>query len=211
MYTPNNLHKNRALVLDCAYRPLNVISWPRAVMMDWTQKAEVVEYYPPPAFAVSGQGDHQLPAVLRVAAYVNLNEVAADVSCTRRNIMVRDKYQCQYCGTRGRDLTLDHVLPASKGGKNSWLNLVTACISCNQKKGDKLLQHLGWRLKNAPKKPSPWEIGVVIGLSQADMLRPCPEWDLYLEPYRMRIREIRQQADAAGVWDDFVDPEEEDA
>lgn len=195
----NNLSKHRALVLDCAYRPINVISWPKAVMMDWTQKAEVVEYYPPPATALSGQGMHMLPAVIRVPTrYVDLNGVAAEVACTRRNILVRDKFTCQYCGCNSKTLTLDHILPVSKGGRNSWTNLVAACMPCNQRKGDKLLAQLGWKLRSTPKKPTPWEVGLVVGLGTSDVERPCPEWVPYLEPYRLKIQEIKQRANKAG-------------
>ncbi|KAG1654279.1 hypothetical protein FOA52_005659 [Chlamydomonas sp. UWO 241] len=137
--TGNNLGRHRALVLDCAYRPINVVAWPKAVMMDWAEKGEVVDYYPPPATAWSGQGEHMLPAVIRVPnRYLNLNEIASEVACTRRNILVRDRFSCQYCGCTSRNLTLDHVVPVSKGGKNSWLNLVAACMPCNQRKGDKV-------------------------------------------------------------------------
>jgi hypothetical protein len=116
--------------------------------------------------------------------------------------MTRDKFTCQYCGCKGRDneLTLDHVIPTSKGGKNTWLNLVTACMPCNQRKGDRLLAHLpGWKLRNAPRKPSPWEIGIVVGLSSGDIERPPMEWQAYLEPYRLKIVELRKRAQEAGV------------
>lgn len=59
----------------------------------------------------------------------------------------------RYCGCNGRDttLTIDHVTPVSKGGRNTWINLVTACMACNQRKGDKTLQQLGWKLRSVPK------------------------------------------------------------
>lgn len=209
----NHLGLHRALVLDCAYRPINVASWPKAVMMDWTQKAEVVEYYPPPAHAFSGQGLHSLPAVIRVAAYVDLHEVSASVACTRRNILLRDKFTCQYCGSRGKDgdLTLDHVIPVSKGGKNSFLNLVTACMQCNQRKGNRLLSTLpGWKLRSVPRRPSPWEIGIVVGLGATDIARSPQEWAPYLEPYRIKIAELKKQSREAGLPSEDGEDEEGD-
>uniref|UniRef100_A0A7R9Z2P6 HNH nuclease domain-containing protein n=2 Tax=Chlamydomonas euryale TaxID=1486919 RepID=A0A7R9Z2P6_9CHLO len=162
-------------------------------MMDWSQRVEVVEYYPPPATAWSGQGEHMLPAVIRVPnRYLNLNEIASDVACTRRNVLVRDRYTCQYCGCSSKHLTLDHVVPVSKGGRNEWLNLVTACVACNQRKGDKTLQALGWKLRAPLRKPSPWELGLVIGLSPGDVERPSEAWAPYLEPYRAKIQDIRR-------------------
>jgi len=207
LYQPNNLSRNRALVLDSAYRPINVITWAKAVMMDLLDKAEVVEYYPPPAMALSGQGHHDLPAVMRVRTVIDLNDLCSRVTCTRRNIMVRDKYTCQYCGCKGRDLTLDHVMPASKGGKDTWTNLVTACMACNQRKGDKLLSTIGWRLRNTPREPTPWEIGVVVGLSSGDIERPPAEWMPYLAPYRAKIEAIKKLAQDAGMEDSDSDSE----
>ncbi|KAJ9511366.1 hypothetical protein QJQ45_029816 [Haematococcus lacustris] len=146
----SHLARARALVLDSAYRPIHVVSWHKAVNMDVGTRASVLEYYPPDLYAVSGRGKHLLPAVVRVDTYVDLHELCQRVTCTRRNVMARDKFCCQYCGSN-RELTLDHIVPVCKGGKNSWVNLVTACMSCNQRKGSKLLHQMGWHLKTKPR------------------------------------------------------------
>lgn len=91
-------------------------------------------------------------------------------NCAQR-LLISYSYQAliisvtRYCGCK-KDLTLDHVVPVSKGGKNTWENLVTACMVCNQKKGHHSLSKLGWRLKHAPHQPTPYEIGVIMGVSQ---------------------------------------------
>eukprot|EP00877_Chromochloris_zofingiensis_P011181 jgi/Chrzof1/6316/Cz18g04010.t1 len=184
-----NLTSYRCLVVDSAYRPINVIGWFKAVVMDEAGKIDVLDYYPN-AFAYSAYRSHPLPAVIRARKYVDLHEVAGHVALTRRNVMLRDRYTCQYCGCK-KDLTLDHVVPVSKGGKNTWENLVTACMVCNQKKGHHSLSKLGWRLKHAPHQPTPYEIGVIMGVSQHDIEHPPSEWSLYLQPYKDLLDKAR--------------------
>jgi hypothetical protein len=76
----------------------------------------------------------------------------------------------RYCGCQ-RDLTLDHVVPVSMGGGNSWANLVTACMACNQRKGNKSLAQLGWSLPCMPREPTPQEVGVIAGISKVRRMR----------------------------------------
>lgn len=92
-----------------------------------------------------------MPSVIRLNRYVNAPYKG--VNLTRQNIFKRDNNECQYCGTR-RDLTLDHVIPSSRGGQHSWINLVTACKRCNAKKGDQTPEQAEMRLKRKPYKPS---------------------------------------------------------
>jgi 5-methylcytosine-specific restriction endonuclease McrA len=68
---------------------------------------------------------------------------------------MRDDYTCQYCGSKARELTLDHVVPKHRGGKHSWDNLVSACRSCNHRKGGKGLDEVRMRLKHLPRRPQP--------------------------------------------------------
>ncbi|PNH05704.1 hypothetical protein TSOC_008004 [Tetrabaena socialis] len=189
----------RALVLDCAYRPINVLTWFRAFHFEYFGKGEVLEYYPPPAVCTTGTGEHPLPAVLRVPQYTaDMQDLCSRVACSKRNILVRDGFCCQYCGSH-RDLTIDHLHPASRGGEESWDNLVTACMRCNQRKRDRTLRELGWKLKRAPKEPTPYEIGIVAGIATVDILRPPPEWELYIAPYRERLEKFRVAAVEAGL------------
>eukprot|EP00798_Chlamydomonas_sp_ICE-L_P028414 gene28414-31555_t len=189
---------HRCLVLDSAYRPVNIVPWSRAVMMDVAEKGEVVVYYED-AFAVSGRGVHQLPAAFRVSKYINMDDICSRVSCTRRNVFVRDKFQCQYCNAT-KDLTVDHLKPVCLGGKSTWTNLVTACQSCNQEKGMKMLHNLpGWRLKREPTEPTSYDLGIIAGLDPTDIASPPDEWVMFLEPYLNKAKKLKAMANLAGV------------
>ena len=80
-------------------------------------------------------------------------------------MLTRDRHTCQYCGARS-NLTLDHVLPVCRGGRNTWTNLVACCAHCNQRKGSTLLRDLGWRLRATPREPTARDLGLVLGVSQ---------------------------------------------
>ncbi len=182
---------------------------------------------------------------------------------------------CRYCGA-SRDLTIDHVIPQSKGGQNTWNNLVTACMKCNQRKGHATLQQvgrgmvdsmritnvflyaaaamhpllacktvtatqtelhkhqaaqplylllkwllrvhlvyytpfmltspcschlpclqIGWRLRIQPREPTPYEVGIILGISSNDVEKPPPQWALYLQPYKDKLDKVRQRRAAA--------------
>jgi 5-methylcytosine-specific restriction endonuclease McrA len=92
-----------------------------------------------------------MPSVIRLNRYVHAPY--RGVNLTRQNVFKRDNFECQYCGTK-KELTLDHVVPSSRGGIHSWTNLVTACKRCNAKKGDYTLEESGMDLHRKPYKPS---------------------------------------------------------
>lgn len=123
----------QVLVLNAGYEPLSLVSVRRAVVLLLREKAELVEATQQMLKSV----DYALPVplVIRLVHYVRLPH--RRVPATRAAIMLRDAYICQYCGEMpGRqNLTVDHVIPRSRGGKHGWDNLVTACKRCNQKKG----------------------------------------------------------------------------
>ncbi|GFR46158.1 hypothetical protein Agub_g7685 [Astrephomene gubernaculifera] len=127
-----------------------------------------------------------------------MQDLCSRVPCSRRNVMVRDGFCCQYCGGR-RELTIDHVHPVSRGGGESWNNLVTACMRCNQKKSDRTLRELGWKLRRQPREPTAYEIGLVAGIALRDLLRPPAEWAGYLAPYRERLEAHRRAAREAAL------------
>ena len=81
-------------------------------------------------------------------------EIKRDVSFNRDNVYMRDNYTCQYCGREKKDLTYDHVIPRSRGGRTTWDNIVTSCVSCNYKKGCKTPEQAGMTLKSAPDRPT---------------------------------------------------------
>lgn len=146
--------------------------------MDLLEKADVLEYYDTTISSVSEQ--FFLPAVMRARWYGGSVGRLGRVALNRRNLFLRDNFQCQYCGRRS-DLTLDHVIPQSKGGRNTWQNLVTACAPCNVKKGDKTLRQLKWKLAKEPKEPSPWELNSVLAaVGYGDVKQIPEEWQNYL-------------------------------
>ncbi len=136
----------KVLVLNASYEPLNITSWRRAVVLLLKEKAEQVEHNGRYVYA-----DFPLPTVIRLRQYVRLPY--KEISLTRRNLLYRDGHTCQYCGYSGEDLTLDHVLPRSRGGGDTWENMVTACVRCNVKKGNRTPQEARMPLRQPPRQP----------------------------------------------------------
>lgn len=140
------------LVLNASYEPLSVVSLKRAVVLLLKEKAEIVE-----AAEAVLRAEHitlPLPLVIRLVYYVRLPR-RLSLPLTRRTILARDHYTCQYCGAQpGRaELTVDHVVPKSQGGKTVWENVVTACRACNQRKGHLSPAQAGLRLRSEPQRP----------------------------------------------------------
>ena len=125
----------KCLVLDSTYMPRSVIWTGRAFVIHLKGNAEIIAEHPESFGLVNPELDIKKPSIIKVHKYVN--QPFHRVPLNRENIYKRDGYECVYCGkNRRRDLTLDHVLPKAKGGKDSWDNLVTACKSCNHEKSD---------------------------------------------------------------------------
>jgi 5-methylcytosine-specific restriction endonuclease McrA len=144
--------ENRTLVLSQGYEPLKVIPWERAITLLFLGKIEVIEEYDHDVRSTSLV--IKMPAVVRLISAFRRHK--KKVKFSRVNIFGRDKYKCQYCGDKGKlaDLTYDHVVPKSRGGKTTWKNIVTCCYDCNSKKGDKSPQEAGMRLRKQPVQPS---------------------------------------------------------
>jgi 5-methylcytosine-specific restriction endonuclease McrA len=136
----------KVLVLNASYEPLNITSWRRAVVLVLKGKAEKIEYN-----GKSIYPDFQLPTVIRLRYYVRVPY--KDIPLTRRNVLYRDGNACQYCGYSGNDLTLDHVVPRSRGGGEQWENIVAACVRCNVKKGSRTPEEADMPLQQRPRKP----------------------------------------------------------
>ena len=122
-------------------------------------------------------GALRVPRVLHLLRYERTPR--ASVRLTRANLMLRDEYQCQYCSRRPghRELNVDHVLPRSRGGEDSWTNLVISCRSCNQKKGRRTPAEAGMKLLNEPKRPR-WSTAKQILMV---MREPFEEWQPFLK------------------------------
>jgi 5-methylcytosine-specific restriction endonuclease McrA len=122
-------------------------------------------------------GELRVPRVLHLLRYDRAPRIV--VRLTRRNLMLRDEHQCQYCGRRPslRDLNLDHVVPRSRGGKDSWDNLVVSCRQCNLRKGRRTPEEAGMRLLRTPQQPR-WTTPAQILLAERE---PFSEWQPYLK------------------------------
>lgn len=141
----------RVLKLDRSFRPVEIIPWTEAMRLLFLNKAEAIENYKDRQIR-SVNSSYPAPCVIRV---LNKTERLRKLCFTRENVYQRDNYQCQYCTgffPKG-ELTLDHVMPLSRGGPKNWENIVTACSKCNLKKGDKTPGEMGWSILNPPKKP----------------------------------------------------------
>lgn len=122
---------SKVLVLNASYEPLNITSWRRATVLLIKGKAERLEHNGKYIYA-----GFPLPTVIRLRHYVRVPY--KDIPLTRRNLLQRDNHTCQYCGySSGEGLTLDHIIPRSRGGGETWENMVTACVRCNVKKGNR--------------------------------------------------------------------------
>jgi 5-methylcytosine-specific restriction endonuclease McrA len=140
------------LKLDSAFKPIEIISWEEAFVLTWLKKAYAVEYSD--KWVHSSTKKFQVPSVIVLFRYID--EKFFTLPCTRKNILIRDENRCQYCAIcfREGDLTIDHVIPKSKGGSSVWDNVVVACKPCNQKKRDYLVENSPVSLIKLPKKPS---------------------------------------------------------
>ena len=137
---------SKVLVLNASYEPLNITNWQRAIVLIIKGKAEQIEHNG--RFIYPGL---PLPTVIRLRYYVRMPY--KEIPLTRRNVFSRDCHICQYCGYTGEDLTLDHVFPRSRRGADTWENLVTACVRCNVKKGNRTPEEADMPLAHKPRRP----------------------------------------------------------
>jgi 5-methylcytosine-specific restriction endonuclease McrA len=140
------------LVLNATSEPLHIVSLRRAIILVLKEKAEVVEAAEARIRSENLALDR--PLVIRLVYFVRVPHRML-IPLTRRTILARDQYTCQYCGAQPPkgQLTLDHVVPRSRGGKQTWENVVAACIPCNQRKGDRRPEESGMTLRSRPAVP----------------------------------------------------------
>lgn len=162
------------LLLNASFEPLNVIGWRRAIKLVVLEKAEIVEASPHEVHSVSTR--MHIPSVVRLTSFVRFRRREAKFS--RRNIYTRDEFRCQYCGDRppAQELTCDHVVPRSRGGRTEWSNIVTCCVPCNRHKGGRTPSEAGLRLIRVPAQPT-WLWGVQNRFASR---RPPKSWHAYL-------------------------------
>jgi len=141
------------LVLDVGMRPLRVEPWQRAICDFFTGKVEVVEYSKDKTIQ-SATRAWPMPSVVRLVNSFKRERIR--VKFSRINIYTRDGFRCQYCGHQfmSEDLTFDHVIPRSRGGRTVWENIVSCCVLCNKSKGDWRPGEEGMRLLRQTRKPA---------------------------------------------------------
>lgn len=147
----------RVLLLNSDWSPLNFVSITRALSLVMKGRAEVICLSEGPSFwdlVYSTPSDtYKIPATLRLVQRVNRKYLAPRF---RKHVLFnRDGWSCQYCGTKldWHSVTVDHIVPRSKGGGTSWKNCVAACKRCNMKKGNRALSETGMQLRKQPLEP----------------------------------------------------------
>ena len=139
------------LVLNATYEPINVCTVRRAVVLLLKEKAEVLEHADWELHSATRSMSR--PMVIRLVSYVRIPRDTQRRKITRRAVFARDNWTCQYCGAHS-NLTVDHVIPRSKGGGSSWDNIVASCAPCNRRKGNALPRQAGMQLQTQPRTPS---------------------------------------------------------
>jgi len=144
----SGLHKP-VLVLNASYEPINVCAARRALVLVLKGVASPEEYSP--LLMRSARTAHRLPSVIRLLEYRRIPHQARALS--RKNILMRDRYTCQYClrTLPASELTLDHVIPRSRNGETVWENLVACCHKCNNRKGSRTPDEAGMKLARQPR------------------------------------------------------------
>ncbi len=176
------LVQSRVLLLNgSTWEPLAVISVQRAINLLLDEKAVVVEESG--EFLRTVRDKFSIPSVIALRRYINVPRRHAHWS--RKGVLVRDNYTCIYCGAqlgtlqRGKvlakaDFTIDHIVPRSKGGRDTWTNTACACSACNHKKGDRMPNDAGMRLRWEPKTPRTSYLVIALGTGPAT-------WKRYVE------------------------------
>lgn len=145
----DRLNRN-VLVLNQNYEPIAVCNARKAVILVYLGKAEIVESLGLEIRSISFS--MAFPSVVRLQIYIY--KPYTPVILSRRNIHRRDRSTCQYCGKKTAPLTIDHIIPRNFGGKDTWDNLVCACLRCNNRKGNRTPDQAGMKLLKKPNKPS---------------------------------------------------------
>ena len=163
----------RVLVLSQAYEPHRVVSWERAVVLYFNQKAEILESYDEELRSPSLT--MKMPAVVRLLRGVRPPRRL--VKFSRVNVFTRDGFRCQYCGApkKARELSYDHVIPRQQGGPTTWENVVSACLPCNGRKANRTPEQAGMKLSRPPVRPA-WLPTTRMRFDPREIPGPWTEW-----------------------------------
>jgi 5-methylcytosine-specific restriction endonuclease McrA len=171
------------LVLNGDYSPLNICTALRAVKMVFAGRAEVVEGEFGGVRTIDKQ--YALPTVIKISHRVRVPKVRVRLS--RKAILSRDRYICQYCGSTGPRMTVDHLRPKNRGGEFTWENLVCACPKCNSRKGDRTPEEAAMKVLRKPREPGYFALSY---LYHTQRRQPDSVWVKYLPPGICRLVEL---------------------
>jgi 5-methylcytosine-specific restriction endonuclease McrA len=146
-------HGTRVLVLNASYEPINVCTVRRATVLLLKERAEMLERNAGELH--SERLVLERPCVIRLMRYVRIPRDVHRRKITRKAVLARDAWTCQYCGRQANGLTVDHVIPRSRGGQSVWENIVASCAPCNRRKGNRTPHEARMHPANAPKPPGP--------------------------------------------------------
>ena len=149
-FSNKNLLNSVVLVLNANYSPMTICTAKRAISLYFLNKIDVLSNYNEKVHSPSTSLN--LPSIIKIKTYIKNNSMAVELS--RKNVLVRDNYICQYCKKQSKSLTVDHVVPKFRGGQESWENLVAACKNCNQIKGEHTPEEARMPLMRKPKRPN---------------------------------------------------------
>lgn len=157
------------LVLNKAWQAVNVRPLKRVLNLVWSENARIVDPSDYSQYTWSdwaqlrpAEGEDEIRCVgfsLRIPEVITLVQYSRvpnrSVPFSRRNLFIRDEFQCQYCGQhlKSEDITVDHIIPRSRGGQSTWVNCVVACVQCNKFKADRLIKEVGMHLRKVPAEP----------------------------------------------------------
>ena len=143
----------RVLVLNASYEPINVCTVRRAAVLVLKSRAELLERGE--GWLHSEKLELERPCVIRLIRYVRIPRDVHRRKITRKAVLARDAYTCQYCGHEASGLTVDHVIPRSRGGQSVWENIVAACAPCNRRKGNRMPREASMVPASRPRPPGP--------------------------------------------------------
>lgn len=188
-----NKHHSKCLLLNADYTPLSIIDWKKAIVWHMRYESDskygidIVDFYKNDYILGAHNKKYPIPCIAKTKKFFKIHKQV--VTFSRRNIFIRDDYTCQYCHKKCEigQLTYDHVIPKSKwrrfdqNSPTHWTNIVTACIDCNRKKGNRTPQQADMPLLNLPHVPNknPKYLPVAHLLRKIEIEIP-QEWKLYL-------------------------------
>jgi 5-methylcytosine-specific restriction endonuclease McrA len=147
----NGILGSKVLILNQNYEPISICNAKKAIVLIYLGKAELIERKNGKVIR-SASSNFPFPSIVRLGIYIRVPY--KKIILSRKNILRRDGHRCIYCGAASGTLTIDHIIPKSQGGEDSWENLATACVKCNNKKDDRSLEEANMKLLKKPIRPN---------------------------------------------------------